>query len=111
MLKRLQTNFDDPTLNRVISQIQDSVGTEFVGVNNSPFVGGKLISSVSLVTGQDNFVQHLLGYVPNVVLTLAPNVDVRVWNPTSTSLGGASANREVLNLRSSANCVVSVWVK
>lgn len=111
MLKRLQTNFDDSTLNRVLSQIQDFVGQEFVGIENSPFVGGKIISNVSLITGQDNFVQHFLGYVPNYVLTLAPNVDTRIWNPTSTSLNGASANREVVNLRCSANCVVSVWVK
>ena len=91
--------------------IQNNVSTAVKNIENGPLTGGQLLSSLSLKTGQDNIVPHQLGNSPTIILPMAPDVDTRIWSPPSPSLSGSNVSSTQINLRCSANCVVSVMVK
>lgn len=93
-----------------ISLFQDNVGNALIPLQAMPMVGGVLISNISLVTAQDNFVKHTLGRFPFIFFIGNLNAQSTVWSPASTDLNGKNWNNSVINLRCSANCIVSMWI-
>lgn len=110
MFQRIQPQSEDAKLNQDLSLIQDSIDKALTSLQNAPLTGGKILKNISLVAAQDNLVPHNLGYVPRLAFSLLPNVDTRIWNPTTSALNGASVSNSVINLRCSTSCIVSVWV-
>lgn len=104
-------------LKRIITQdkniqlIQDNVDSALTPLQNGTFTNGQLLKNLSLISGQDNLISHNLGYVPTIILSLMPNMQSTIWSPNSTSLNGSNANSSQINLRCSASCVASIWVK
>ncbi len=99
-----------PTSDQDLSLVQDNVDRALTPLQNVPMVGGNLLRGISLLSAQDNLIQHGLDHAPVVFFIGNQNVDTRVWSPTTATLSGASSNRTVINLRCSTTCVVSVWV-
>lgn len=99
------------TGDRDLELIQANVDESLKKLEVAPLTGGNLLADLALATGSDNLVQHGLGYTPSLILVFAPSADAYVWSPTSTQLAGARANATYINLRASAACVASVWVK
>lgn len=103
-------------LKRVITQdqnlqfIQDNVQTALIPLENAPLSGGVYLGPLTLTSGQDNLIAHTLGRVPQKYIAGIPNVDTRIWSPTSSSLSGSNASSTLLNLRCSTSCTVSIWV-
>ena len=94
----------------------DSAGAQQAQRSTAPdlFSGGTLIS-VALTMGQDNLVPHGLNRLPVVWVIMGQDTNATVWSPTTASLANASgqaqsANSTFINLRSSSNCTISVWV-
>lgn len=104
MLKRILTDKYE------LNAIQDNVDIELTKIQKSPLTNGKILEGVDLTSGTDNLISHGLGYVPRLVLPMVPNLDTRIWSPTTASLNGASASNQYVNLRCSATCTVDVWV-
>lgn len=104
MLKRIQTQ------DQSLQLIQDNVDTALTNLQKSPLTAGKILSDISLTSGVDNLIVHNLGYVPRLAFPMLANVDTRIWNPVTASLNGTSASNEVINLRCSATCIVSIWI-
>lgn len=108
-----------------ISLFQDNVDRALIPLQNSSLSGGQLLTSivdnvsvkyVTLILAQDNILSHSLGYKPSLILFFAPNVDTRLWSPVVTTTSqtiqnGTNASTTQVNLRCSATCTVSVWVK
>lgn len=103
----LKVNSSDQTL----SLIQDNIDNALIPLQNSPLSGGQILASVHLTNAVDNLINHSLGYAPTQILALVPNVDTRIWSPTTATLSNSNVSRTQINLRCSTACVVSVWVR
>lgn len=99
-------NFTDQST----SLFQDNVDKALTPIQNAPLVGGNLLKSVSLTSGQDNLINHNLGSTPTMILPLVPNVSTTVWSPDTAALQGSNASPTQINLRVSTSCIISIWV-
>lgn len=90
--------------------IQSNISKVIQPLENGPMVNGVLLKNISLTTAVDNLIQHGLGRTPVIFFIGNLNANAVVWSPVSTSLNGASANTSVINLKCSANCIVSIWI-
>ena len=95
-LKRIQTP------DRNLQLIQDNTQTALTQIQQSPFIGGNLLSNISLTASQDNLVPHKLGATPQIFVLAGLDANSTVWSP--------SADSTYINLHCSADCTVSVWV-
>lgn len=100
-----------PTNDKNLQSIQDNVNAELTKLQFSAFAGGQLLYQTALISGADNIIPHALGYSPKLILALVPNVDTRIWSPTTATLLGSNVSAVAINLRCSTTCVVSIWVK
>jgi len=94
-----------------ISLFQDNVDLALIPLQTAPLSGGTLLSNIGLTSGQDNLISHSLGYAPTIIVIGCPNVDTRVWSPTTSSLSGSNVSTTTINLRCSTTCIVSVFLK
>jgi len=94
-LKRI--NFDD----RSIALFQDNVSQAIVPSDNSPFVGGVLLTGIVLATGS-NAIQHTLGRTPEVWVICDTNAAQTVYRTSWTT--------SVINLTASGAVTISMWV-
>lgn len=99
------------TADKDIQLIQDNTDNALTPLQNSPLVNGNLLSNLNLISGQDNLINHNLGHVPTASIAGIPNVNTTIWSPGSPSINNQSSNSQVINLRCSTSCTVSVWVK
>lgn len=128
-LTKVQTS--DETLNRVQTNIQQAL-SQITG----PFVGGRLISNVSLIAGKSNVINHGLAAQPQIWIlcdlsaTSGPSLSMNSYTPAGTISGTtftgtpATLNGTVsgpmvwrtawdsnsITLQCAANCSVSIWV-
>lgn len=65
---------------------------------------GVLLTDIILTSGQANLIDHGLGRIPNgyVITYYSTNVAAPIWQNDKNNL--------TIDLRTSTNCVVSVWV-
>ena len=105
MLQRIQTTDQN------LQAVQDNVDAELVKLQTATLSGGQILTSLSLTSGADNIISHQLGYAPTLILALAPNVDTRIWSPTTATLSGSNVSKTKVNLRCSTTCTASVWLK
>ncbi len=85
-----------------IQLIQDNVGTALTPLQAIPMVGGNMLTSIDLTSGQDNKVAHKLGRTPQFWILARQNADSRVWE--------SDADSSFLVLQCSNSCTVSLWV-
>lgn len=96
-LVRVQTQNEE--LNRIQNNIQQSIS----GIKGStPFIGGSLLTGVSVKMGQDNAIPHGLTRTPTVWVICDQNTGTNVWR--------TSWDSNFLTLQCSADCTVSLWV-
>jgi hypothetical protein len=100
-----QINFEDKNLSLLQANVADAIRP----LETLPIRGGNILT-LYLTSGSDNLVEHGLGYTPQYVIVMTPDVQSDIWSPASVSLSNATANRVVINLRCSASCNVKVWV-
>jgi hypothetical protein len=98
------------TTDQNLQLIQNNVNNALTPLQNQPMTGGVLLNNLSLISGQDNLIQHTLGRVPVIYFIGNFTVNTTVWSPTSSSLNGASSNALTINLRCSTSCNVSMWI-
>lgn len=89
-----------------VSRFQEHVSESFGNVEDKDIIDGRLIASYNLITGVANMVPHglqrtLLGYI-----VVRQSVDCRIWDDELTNTMGET----FVNLRTSANVTVSLWV-
>ncbi len=102
VLQTIQTNaakaISDLESATRISMTAGSSGTTAI---STPFVGGNLLTGVSLTAGQSNIIAHGLGHTPSVWVLTDQNANAVVWR--------ASWTATQINLICSADCTVSFW--
>lgn len=86
----------DPVLNRIQGYISSAFNS-FVG----PFIGGSLMSGVSVGTSA-TVINHNLGRVPQVWVICDQN--------TKTNVARVSWNSSSITLEAGADCVISLWL-
>lgn len=80
-----------------------------------PFLGGVVIQSLPLISGQDNLVPHALGKAPSYWMMVRKNANADVWEAVTSKLVDSSGvsqsvNRSYINLKCSANVTITLWV-
>lgn len=107
-LKRVQLT--NPTITTSdINRIQDAI-QDALNQIASPFIGGNVVQTILLTSGQDNLIPHRLGRIPQVWTLTDQNTNATVWSPPSTQLQGQTSNANFINLRCSSTCTISFWV-
>jgi len=90
------------TANQQLNQIQAYITQAFNSLLNlSPFLGGQLIQNVSVSTA-GTVINTGLGRVPQIWTLCDQQADATVWR--------TAWNSNSITLKSSADCVISLWV-
>lgn len=102
--KRIRTD------NRELEMIQDNIESAFRPIVASDIVPGLLLKDVSLKAGQDNLVAHTLARTPQIWQIVRIDAAANVYEYPNIELGGLSLTSRFINMRTSADCKVSLWV-
>jgi hypothetical protein len=97
------------TSDNILNRIQNAIQNAFNSIAG-PFIGGNLLTGITLISGQNNLVPHNLGRNPQLWVISGQNTNSVVWSPLTALLGNSNSNSSYLNLQCSTSCVVSVWV-
>jgi len=92
---------DDDTLNRV----QDRLRVVITALSNVPLLDGVLLENVALVSGSFTAVPHRLARPWRGYIVVANGANAVIWNQAPGTDAGV-----FLNLQSSANTTVNLWV-
>jgi hypothetical protein len=84
--------------------IQDNVERVVNQIVSSPIIDGILLSGVSLIGGQDNYVSHKLQRVPRFWIIARQDSNVTVWEDSTKT------DSSFLDLKCSGNCTINLWV-
>lgn len=83
---------------------QDSAESSLKSILSKEIIDGVLIEDVILVAGQDNLVAHKLGRTPRGYLVVRCSSQASVWDSEPVYPD------KFLELQSSANIIVSLWI-
>jgi hypothetical protein len=101
-----KVNTDDKDLELLQRYVEQAI----IPLQNSPLIGGNLITGVSLSAGSDNLVAHKLGKTPTHFMVLDQDSNANVWSAVTTILNGSDRSALFINLKSNASITISVWV-
>ena len=104
MLKQINTGDQNLQL------IQGNIDTELTKLQASPMFPGNVLTNITLISAQDNLIQHGLGRPAKYFIVIMKQVNSDVWSPTSSTLSNKNSDFTYINLRCSTTCIVSVWV-
>lgn len=90
-------NFNDKDL----QLLQDNINKGFVQIQQSPFIGGSLIKSVSVGTSPT---------VINHGLQRVPQAWVAVDQDTNTTVKRTAWDTNTITLQAGSACVIALWV-
>lgn len=93
-----------------VQLIQDNVDAALIPLQTALMATAKVLTNISLTSGQDNLIPHQLGRVPTIFFIGNLKENSTVWSPTTTTLNGSNWSSTQINLRCSTSCVVTVWV-
>lgn len=94
--------FDEPKLER----FQQNVDEALRPLIQANILDGRLLRSVSLITGQANLVEHKLGRAPQGWLVIRSRAQATVWDLQDSN----ELPSKTLDLRCSANVTVDLWI-
>lgn len=100
--KLLTINADDDQLERIQSHIEEV----FESIADIEVTDGRLIKSISLISGQANEVSHGLGRSVEGWQVVRQRADARIWDNQDSN----KKKNLTLDLRCSANVTVDLWV-
>ena len=86
--------------------LQDNIVSAIDSITATPFLGGVMLDGIVLYAGKLNEISHKLGKVPGGWFLLDKNAQADVWRDPPTN-NNASIK---LNLRTSADVTVRIWV-
>lgn len=89
------------TTNQDLQLVQDNVNNALVPIQKSPFVGGVLLTGISLKTGS-NAVLHTLGRTPTLWVICDINASQTIYRTTWDTTN--------INLTASGAVTISMWV-
>lgn len=89
------------TTDKELQKIQDNITTAITGIEAKPFLGGVLLSSVSLSSGT-NQIAHTLGKRPTLWVICDLSAAATIYRTASDT--------KFLTLQASAPCTISLWV-
>lgn len=84
-----------------LSFVQDNVALALKPLQNSPFVGGVLLTGIVLAAGS-NAIQHTLGRTPQLWVVCDTNAAQTVYRTSWTT--------SLINLTASGAVTVSLWI-
>lgn len=87
---------------RVVQQMQSNTAEAIQNIEKSHFQDGNLLTSITLVSGQDNQVSHKLARQPQLWVLTDQNTNTTVWRTAWDST--------FLTLQCGANCTINLWV-
>lgn len=96
--RRVNTKLNDLKL------LQDSLDAALRPIIDKLILDGRLIEDIELTTGQANLIDHRLGRSIRGYVVVKRDADARVWD----SVPDRPATQ--IDLRSSANVTISIWV-
>lgn len=97
---KIRTNDED------LATVQERVDDTFRPILNKDLLDGRLIKSVSLVSGSTNNVEHGLSRAVNGYIVVKKSATATIWDDELTNTTPIS----FLQLRTSANVIVDLWV-
>lgn len=93
---------DDDT----IRQLQGAVDLVFQELLKKQLIDGNFFEDVELTMGIVNLVPHKLGKEAQGYIVVKRDANATIWDSESTN----EMKNSFLNLRTSADCVISLWV-
>lgn len=93
-----------------VQLIQDNVDAALIPLQTALMATAKVISNVTLTSGQDNLIAHQLGRVPTIFFIGNLKVNSVVWSPTTSTLNGSNWSSNQINLRCSTTCTITLWI-
>lgn len=90
------------TDDRNINQLQDNVEQAITPIITSEIINGLIIKDIEVLTGTTKTIPHKLGRAPNGYAIIKRNANSQVWNGV--------INKKNIELNSSANVTISLWV-
>lgn len=93
---------DDDT----IRQLQGAVDLVFQELLRKQLIDGNFLPDIELTMGIDNHVSHKLGKPAQGYIVVKRDTNATIWDTESSN----DMRTSFLNLRTSADCVISLWV-
>lgn len=93
---------DDDT----IRQLQGAVDLVFQELLKKQIIEGNFLENIALNTGVDNLVSHKLGRPVQGYIVVKRDADANIWDTEAQN----TMKTSFVNLRSSADCTISLWV-
>jgi len=87
---------------RITRQLQENVQQAITPIINSEIIDGLIIKDIEVLTGTKKVISHKLGRTPNGFAIVKRNANSTVWNGT--------IDKKTIELNSSANVTISLWV-
>ena len=88
--------------NDEMMRIQDATRDWAEQFKNFPIISGVLLEDLTITTGQANLIDHKLGKEPFGFIVVRNSANAVIWQN--------SIDARNIDVRSSANAVVSLWV-
>lgn len=88
------------------SQVFQRIKLILEEITNKRLIDGALLTGVSLTTGVDNIITHKLGRPIVGYIITQKSADCRIWDNQLTN----EQKDKFLNLETSANVTVDIWV-
>lgn len=94
------------TRNDDVQELQSALQPFVQDVRSRQVVDGRIVSGIVLVTGQPNIVVHKLDREPVGYMVIRASAAANVYDAQASNITPA----QTLDLRTSANVTVSIWV-
>ena len=94
------------SLSEELTKIQERLGRSINPVVNKAIIDGELLEDLDITTGQANLVNHRLDRPLVGWIAVRKSANAVLWDEQATN----EDDRRTLDLRSSANVTVSLWV-
>lgn len=89
-----------------VDQTIERIFTTFVGILSKQIIDGQLLKDVSIPTGSVVKVPHTLSRKVTGYIVIKKNANAQIWDSEASN----TLPTKFLNLNSSANVVISLWV-
>ena len=89
-----------------LSRVQENVTRTLDDITGRDLLGGIILTDIALVTGRINEVSHLLGDTLTGWMIVDQNAQADIWRDPAVNQN----DKLTLNLRTSADVTVKIWV-
>jgi hypothetical protein len=91
---------------KIVSKIQENIDSAVAPIQNISILNGVLLKSISLLSSQDNLVEHKLNREPIGFIVVRKRSQSTVWDDNDNN----NMKNKFLLLKCSSDVVVDLWI-